>query len=127
VRDLSTALISSWLSAGNYSKISTLITALHKLPAAPAARLLNVQAMRIGAVAIALYEDKDPDKAIELLLDDKQRRGWAVSTTALVPLWKAAWQLKIKKELGRDLTALEAIKTRREHPPPTSIFFGGAT
>ena len=34
---------------------------------------------------------------------------------------------KIKKELGRDLTALEAIKTRREHPPPASIFFGGAT
>ena len=83
--------------------------------------------MRIGAVAIALYEDKDPDKAIELLQDEEQRRGWAVSTTALVPLWKAAWQLKIKKELGRDLTALEAIKTRREHPPPASIFFGGAT
>ena len=89
--------------------------------------MLNVQAMRIGMVAVALYEEKDADKAIELLRDSKQQRGWAVSTPALVPLWRAAWELKAAGAKGGALTPLERIEARRNHPPPASIFFGGAT
>ena len=158
VRDLGGKLIGQYLSAGAYANISALLKTLGGLPAASAARLLNVQGMRAGAVAVALHE-KDPDQAIKLLADREYRRGWAVSTGELMPLWKAAWQLKVKNrmpatsvsrarfhvhvdlllclisclglmlsaELGRDLTPLEQIKTRRDHPPPASIFFGGAT
>ena len=127
LRDLAVSRIQQLQVASDYAAIRAILTDLEHLPPAVARRLLAVQPMRVAAIHVALHLDKDPDKAIDLLLDKTLNRGWAVSTPALVPLWQDAWTLKATRAKGAPLDMLEAIKNRREHPPPSMLNFGGAT
>ena len=127
LRDLAVSRIQRLQVASDYAALRAILTDLERLPPAVARRLLAVQPMRVAAIHVALHLDKDPDKAIDLLLDKTLNRGWAVSTPALVPLWRDAWTLKATRAKGAPLDLLEAIKNRREHPPPSMLNFGGAT
>lgn len=127
LRDLTVARIKQLQVLPDYAAVRKELTDLEHLPHAVAQRLLAVQPMRIAAIHVALHLDKDADKAIDLLLDKTLNRGWAVSTPLLVPLWRDAWTLKATRAKGAPLNLLEAIKNRREHPPPSMLNFGGAT
>ena len=127
LRDLSVVRIQRMQVASDYEALRAVLVALEQLPPVVAKRLLATQPMRIAAIYIALHLHNDPDEAIDLLLDKNLNRGWAVSTPALVPLWRDAWALKATRAKGAPLDLLEAIKLRRDHPPPSMLFFGGAT
>ena len=127
LRDLAVTRIHKLQEVPDYAAMRTVLTDLEHLPDAVAHRLLAVQPMRIAAIYVALHLDKDPEKAIDLLLDKTLNRGWAVSTPDLVPLWRDAWIAKATRAKGAPLDLLEAIKNRKEHPPPSMLNFGGAT
>jgi hypothetical protein len=127
LRDLAVERINQLQEQSDYAAVRTVLTDLTHLPPAVAQRLLEVQPMRVASIHIALRLEKNPDKAIDLLLDKTLNRGWAVSTPALVPLWRDAWVLKATRAKGAPLDLLEAIKNRRDHPPPSMLNFGGAT
>ena len=127
VRDIGGALLQQQRTDAAYGNLSATMASIRALPAPVSARLMNVQSMRISAVALALYHEHDPAKAIALLHDAEERRGWAVSTPELVPLWYAAVQSRAEAAAGKNLTVLELVKLRRENPPPPALNFGGAT
>lgn len=127
LRDLSVVRLDKFQKASDYVALHAALAALEQLPPLVAKRLLATQPMRIAAIHVALHLHNDPDQAIDLLLDKNLNRGWAVSTPVLVPLWRDAWTLKATRAKGAPLDLLEAIKTRRENPPPSMLNFGGAT
>jgi hypothetical protein len=108
--------------AARFADLLDLIRTIQAWPAAlspVATAILGSQALRIAEVAVVLYHRREPRAALDLLLD---RRGWAVSTPDLVPMWYDAWYMI---EHAKD--ALEQLHTRRKHPPPPIISFQGAT
>ena len=80
-----------------------------------------------GSTLVQLACEEGHAKAIALLHDTEERRGWAVSTPELVPLWYAAVRSRAEAAAGKNLTVLELVKLRRENPPPPALDFGGAT
>lgn len=121
-RDAAGALADALRSAKRFVKLASLLASLRVWPApvaTAAATILASQPMRVAAVAVSLYHEHTPKKAIEQLLDT---RGWAVKTADLVPMWYDAWEVI---EAPKD--ALERVHTRRRHPAPASIDFSGAS
>ena len=109
------------VAAGNYTALAVLLDGIGGWEdAAASARVLGSQPLRVARIALLLYDTPaQPHSAISELLDP---RGWAVSTSALVPMWRDAWFL-----VDGAADALAQTRSRRRHPPPLSIDFNGAT
>lgn len=72
------------------------------------------------------YVDNDPAACLDFLSKAKLARK-SMATGLLPQLWTDAQYAKKAAELGRELSVLERLHVRQQHPVPPNINFAGAT
>ena len=72
------------------------------------------------------YVDNDPIACLDFLSKAKLARK-SMATGLLPQLWIDAQYAKRVAELGRELSVLERLHVRQQHPVPPNINFAGAT